>query len=35
MKVTVFVEKQPGEKNCSCFIDGTINNCGSTVINVN
>ncbi|WP_297141464.1 helix-turn-helix transcriptional regulator [uncultured Prevotella sp.] len=36
MKVTVFVEKQPGEKNCSCFIDGTINNCsiagyGSTV----
>lgn len=27
MKVTVFVEKQPGEKNCSCFIEEPIDNC--------
>lgn len=27
MKVTVFVEKQPGAKNCSCFIDESIDNC--------
>ncbi len=36
MRVTVYVEKQPNEKNCSCFINETINNCslagyGSTV----
>lgn len=28
MKVTVHVEKQPGKRNCSCFIDGTFDNCG-------
>lgn len=27
MKVTVIVEKQPGVKNCSCFIEGAIDNC--------
>lgn len=28
MKVIVNVEKVAGERNCSCFIDGTIDNCG-------
>lgn len=28
MKVTVHVEKIPGERNCTCFIDGTFDNCG-------
>lgn len=27
MKVTVIVEKQPGVKNCSCFIEETIDKC--------
>lgn len=27
MKVTVFVEKQPGTKNCSCFVDKSIDSC--------
>ena len=27
MKVTVVVEKQPGEKNCSCFVDEKICKC--------
>lgn len=27
MKVTVIVEKQPGVKNCSCFIEKDIDNC--------
>lgn len=28
MKVKVIVEKQPGEKNCSCFVEEEINSCG-------
>lgn len=27
MKVTVIMEKLPGEKNCSCFVEGYINGC--------
>ncbi len=27
MKVTVIVEKQPGEKNCSCLIEKCIDDC--------
>lgn len=27
MKVAVTVEKQAGEKNCSCFVDKKIDNC--------
>lgn len=27
MKVTVHCEKIPGERNCSCFIDGSFDNC--------
>ncbi|MGN1254730.1 MAG: helix-turn-helix domain-containing protein [Prevotella sp.] len=28
MKVTVYVEKQPGVRNCSCYIDETFDKCG-------
>lgn len=28
MKVTVCVEKQPGVKNCSCFVEENIGKCG-------
>lgn len=35
MKVTVFVEKQPGEKNCSCFIDEDFDKCTLTGFGAN
>lgn len=28
MKVTVCVEKQPGVRNCSCFVEEDLGNCG-------
>lgn len=35
MKVTVVVEKQPGENNCSCFVEETFDKCTLTGFGAN